>query len=90
MRTRTVLAAIALTGTVLLGGAAQALADNNDGMGDLMGSGGNVMGNTGNAMGNMGNSGGDFGSASHGKSDFGPKTSGFGHVGGIFDKAVGN
>ncbi|OLZ71430.1 hypothetical protein AV521_10800 [Streptomyces sp. IMTB 2501] len=80
MRTRTVLAAIALAGTVLLGGAAQALADDNDGMGDL-------MGNSGSAM---PNSGGDFGSNSHAKPAFGTDASGFGQMGSIFKGTTGH
>ncbi|KUN07765.1 hypothetical protein AQI95_10255 [Streptomyces yokosukanensis] len=86
MRARTVLAAVALAGTVLLGGAAQALADDNDDMGSPMS---NQMSNPmgGGSMGSpMGNAGGDFGSTSHAKSDFGPDASGFGQVGSIFDR----
>ncbi|GHE00057.1 hypothetical protein [Streptomyces alanosinicus] len=91
MRARTVVAAIALAGTVLLGGAAQALADDNDDMGSPMGS--NPMSSnpmSSSPMGSLkGNAGGDFGSSSHGKSDFGPDTSGFGQAGGIFDRTTG-
>ncbi|WP_369390184.1 hypothetical protein AB5J72_22980 [Streptomyces sp. CG1] len=91
MRARTVVAAIALAGTVLLGGAAQALAGDDDGMGNLMGSsqGAGVMGNS-QGGGVMGNSGGDFGSTSHGKTELGPgSSSGFGKTGSIFDRAGG-
>ncbi|MEV5874089.1 hypothetical protein AB0L75_07645 [Streptomyces sp. NPDC052101] len=75
MRARTVVATIALAGTVLLGGAAQALADDNDDM-----SLGNVMGN----------SGGAFGKHSQGKGEFGSDASGFGKPGGIFDRSTGS
>ncbi|MER5548797.1 hypothetical protein ACWDBD_05070 [Streptomyces sp. NPDC001118] len=87
MRARTVVAGIALAGTVLLGGAAQALADDNDDMGSPVGNsqGSGVMGN--NHGGLMGNSGGDFGKGSHGKTDLGPDASGFGKTGSIFDRS---
>ncbi|MER6073586.1 hypothetical protein ACFYZB_07430 [Streptomyces sp. NPDC001852] len=71
MRAPAVLAAIALAGTVLLGGAAQALADDNDDMG---------MGSV------MGNAQGDFGNSSHASPGSGQDSSGFGKVGGIFDR----
>ncbi|MER6565034.1 hypothetical protein ABT288_02205 [Streptomyces sp. NPDC001093] len=77
MRARTVPAAIALAGTVLLGGAAQALADDNDGMGNV---------------GGTSSAGGEFGNTSHGSSDPGQGmspgkgSSGFGQVGSIFDR----
>ncbi|MGJ5754952.1 hypothetical protein FB563_3159 [Streptomyces puniciscabiei] len=83
MRAPAVLAAIALAGTVLLGGAAQALADDNDDMG---------MGSV------MGNAGGDFGSTSLAKPDSGKDASGlgqgqgasgFGKAGSIFDRTTG-
>ncbi|MGW2648580.1 hypothetical protein ACWC2T_27525 [Streptomyces sp. NPDC001393] len=79
MRAPAVLAAIALAGTVLLGGAAQALADDNDDMG--MGS---VMGN---AQGAFGNSSHASPGAGQDSSGFGKDSSGFGKVGGIFDRA---
>jgi hypothetical protein len=79
MRAPTVLAAIALAGTVLLGGAVQALADNNDDAptNDV----GNVTGNDGGSV---------FGPAAHSKSDFDSGATGFGKLGGTFDWASGH
>ncbi|MFF4506537.1 hypothetical protein [Streptomyces sp. NPDC001401] len=77
MRAPTVLAAIALAGTVLFGGAAQAIADNNDDV---------PTSDVGNVM---GNDSGDFGPASHGKADFDSGATGFGKAGGTFDWATG-
>ncbi|MGV4984359.1 hypothetical protein ACVB8X_03770 [Streptomyces sp. NRAIS4] len=78
MRAPTALAAVALAGAVLLGGAAQALAGGND--------------DTGMGSSAAGNSGGGFGNTSHDKShfDFDPKGAGFGQVGGIFDRSTGD
>jgi hypothetical protein len=75
MRAPAVLAAIALAGTVLLGGAAQALADDHDDVPT-------------NDVGNV--NGGQFGPASHSKSDFDSGATGFGEVGGTFDGASGH
>jgi hypothetical protein len=75
MRAPAVLAAIALAGTVLFGGAAQALADDHD---DVPTNG-------------VGNVGGDndevFGPASRSKADFDSGATGFGKLGGTPDWA---
>ncbi|MFE7270563.1 hypothetical protein [Streptomyces sp. NPDC057623] len=88
MRAPAVLAAIALAGSVLLGGAGQALADENDN-----GS------NTGFELGTSAPSDSDFGQGSsddgqgasgfdQGASDFGQDASGFGQSGPAFDGAM--
>ncbi|GAA3843776.1 hypothetical protein GCM10022403_089680 [Streptomyces coacervatus] len=79
MRAPAVLAAIALAGTVLFGGAAQALADGRDD--DLPT---NDVGNVG------GDQDGVFGPASHSNADFDSGATGFRKLGGTFDWASGH
>ncbi|MQY38175.1 hypothetical protein SRB17_61840 [Streptomyces sp. RB17] len=83
MRAPAVLAALALAGTVLLGGAAQALADDNDdvGMGSVMGGAGGDFGSTSVAKPDSGQDASGFGQ--------GQGASGFGKVGSIFDRTAG-
>lgn len=76
MRARTVLAAVAFAGTVLLGGAGHALADDNDDMG---------MGNFGAEFGSSPQATPDGHSAPGG----GQSGSVFGQSGSVFDKAIG-
>ncbi|WP_217206007.1 hypothetical protein [Streptomyces sp. AC550_RSS872] len=82
MRTRTVLAAIAFAGTVLLGGAGQALADEHD---ETSGFGVEAPGNSPAApVFGQGNSGLD-----QDASGFGQDDSGFGQDASGFDEATG-
>lgn len=82
MRTRTVLAAIAVAGTVLLGGAGQALADEHD-----------ETGGFGDGTGTSSPAAPDFGQSNSGfdqdASGFGQDSSGFDQSGSVFDQATG-
>ncbi|MFF7167040.1 hypothetical protein ACFZBP_37630 [Streptomyces sp. NPDC008086] len=82
MRTRTVLAAIAFAGTLLLGGAGQALADEHDETGGF----GVEAGTSSPAAPSFGQS--DSGD-DQGASGFGEDASGFGQSGSVFDEASG-
>ncbi|MEU5532668.1 hypothetical protein [Streptomyces sp. NPDC020362] len=80
MRARTVLAAVAFAGTVLLGGAGQVLADDND-----------DMGSAGADFGSVSQPTSDFGQPAsgvvgQGGSEFGPGASGLGQGGSVFDR----
>ncbi|MEU8027155.1 hypothetical protein [Streptomyces sp. NPDC049099] len=76
MRVRAALGAIALAGTVLLGGAAQAMADDND-----------DMGNVGVESGSSAPATSD---ADQGMSGMDQDMPEFGKVGGIFDRQFGH
>ncbi|MGW3202663.1 hypothetical protein [Streptomyces sp. NPDC001135] len=76
MRVRAALGAVALAGTVLLGGAAQALADDNDDMG--------------NAAVESGSSAPAMSDVGQGASDTDMDMPDFGKVGGIFDRQFGH
>ncbi|MCF1595507.1 hypothetical protein [Streptomyces muensis] len=82
MRTRTALAAIAVAGTVLLGGAGQALADEHDETGGFgVGTGTSSPAAPGLDQGDSGFDQDDSG--------FGQDSSGFGQGGSVFDQAGG-
>ncbi|KUO05202.1 hypothetical protein [Streptomyces caeruleatus] len=80
MRTRTALAALAFAGTVLLGGAGQALADEHDETGGF----GVEAGTSSPAAPDFGQSNSD-----QDESGFGQDASGFGQSGSVFDEASG-
>lgn len=82
MRAPTLLAAVALAGTVLLGGAGQALADNDD-----MGSAGMNFGASAQAEPKFGQdaAGSDQEDSGAGQAGFGQDASGFGQGGSVFD-----
>lgn len=82
MRTRTVLAAVAFAGTVLLGGAGQALADEHDETGGI----GVEAGPNSPATPDFGQSDSGFGQD---ESGFGQDASGFGQDGSVFDQDTG-
>lgn len=82
MRARTVLATIAFAGTVLLGGAAQAIADDNDDMSNF----GADFGSSSPAAPAVGQGTSD---SDQDASGFDQDASGFGQGGSVFDQAVG-
>lgn len=89
MRAPTVLAAIAFAGTVLLGGAGQALADDNDNTSNF----GDEFGSSAPANPDLGQSAPGFDQDASGfgqdASGFGQDASGFGQAGSAFDQATG-
>jgi hypothetical protein len=80
MRVRAAIGTLALAGTVLLGGAAQALADDNDDMGNV----GGDVGSNSPAMSDAGQGASDD---DQGASDDDKGATGFGQVGAIFDRS---
>lgn len=87
MRARTVLAAVALAGTVLLGGGGLAFADDNDDMSNF----GADFGSGSPGASEIGQGGSPSASEfGHGGSGLGQSGSALGQGGSIFDRATGN